>query len=149
VAADGVFGISGEIPRRTPYEEGLPGHVRRAADGEHWEPDPLIMDERFVTVRVKDKGAFVFSSCSHAGIVNVLTHAREAFEAGPLHGVLGGFHLSGVTEKIIPDTVRDLQRFGLTVLAPGHCTGWRAISAMARAFGDELVPSAVGKRYLI
>ena len=149
VVADGVFGISGEIPRVTSYEEGLPGHMRRAADGVGWDPDPLIMDERFVVVRVKDKGAFVFSSCSHAGIVNVLTHARDTFASGPLHGVLGGFHLSGVTEKIIPDTVRDLKRFDLTVLAPGHCTGWRAISAMAAAFGDELVPSAVGKRYLI
>ena len=148
VAGDGVFGISGEIPRRTPYEEGLPGHVRRAADGQGWDPDPLIMDERFVAVRVKDKGTFVFSSCSHAGIVNVLSHARDAY-AGPLYGVLGGFHLSGVTEKIIPDTVRDLKRFDLSVLAPGHCTGWRALSAMAATFGDELVPSAVGKRYLV
>jgi len=45
-------------------------------------------------------------------------------------------------------TVADLKRFGLGVLAPGHCTGWRAMSVLAREFGDELVPSAVGKRYL-
>jgi 7,8-dihydropterin-6-yl-methyl-4-(beta-D-ribofuranosyl)aminobenzene 5'-phosphate synthase len=62
---------------------------------------------------------------------------------------MGGLHLSGVTEKIIPDTINDLKEFGLRLLAPGHCTGWRALTAMARTFGDELVPSAVGKRYLI
>ena len=146
--ADGVFAVSGEVPRVTPYEVGVPGHVRRAADGRTWDADPLIMDERFVSVRVKDKGVFVFSACSHAGIVNVLTHAREASPT-PLYGAMGGLHLSGVTEKIIPDTVRDLKRFGLKVFAPGHCTGWRAMSAMAREFGDELAPSAVGKRYLI
>jgi 7,8-dihydropterin-6-yl-methyl-4-(beta-D-ribofuranosyl)aminobenzene 5'-phosphate synthase len=61
---------------------------------------------------------------------------------------MGGLHLSGVTEKIIPDTVRDLKKFGLRALAPGHCTGWRAMSALAREFPDELIPSAVGKRYL-
>jgi 7,8-dihydropterin-6-yl-methyl-4-(beta-D-ribofuranosyl)aminobenzene 5'-phosphate synthase len=43
----------------------------------------------------------------------------------------------------------DVLTFGLRLLAPGHCTGWRALTAMARVFGDELVPSAVGKRYLI
>jgi 7,8-dihydropterin-6-yl-methyl-4-(beta-D-ribofuranosyl)aminobenzene 5'-phosphate synthase len=146
-AVGGVFYVSGEIPRVTPYETGLPGHVQRAADGS-WEPDPLIMDERFVSVHVKGKGQFVFSACSHAGIVNVLTHARRVFPTVPLHGAMGGLHLSGATETIIPDTVADLKRFGLAVLAPGHCTGWRALSVLAREFGDELVPSAVGKRYL-
>jgi 7,8-dihydropterin-6-yl-methyl-4-(beta-D-ribofuranosyl)aminobenzene 5'-phosphate synthase len=148
-AAGGVFYVSGEIPRRTAYEVGLPGHVRRGADGHSWEPDPLLMDERFVSVRVKDKGQFVFSACSHAGLINVLTHARDTFPQVPLYGVMGGLHLSGVTEKAIPDTVADLKKFGLKMLAPGHCTGWRALSVMAREFGDELAPSAVGKRYLI
>jgi 7,8-dihydropterin-6-yl-methyl-4-(beta-D-ribofuranosyl)aminobenzene 5'-phosphate synthase len=143
-----VFHVSGEIPRVTPYETGLPGHVQRSADGRAWEPDPLIMDERFVAVHVKGRGQFVFSACSHAGIVNVLTHARQASPSVGLYGAMGGLHLSGSTEKIIPDTVADLKRFGLRVLAPGHCTGWRALSLLAREFGEELVPSAVGKRYV-
>jgi 7,8-dihydropterin-6-yl-methyl-4-(beta-D-ribofuranosyl)aminobenzene 5'-phosphate synthase len=147
VAGD-VFHVSGEIPRVTRYETGLPGHVKRAADGRTWEPDPLIMDERFVSVQVRGRGQLVFSACSHAGIVNVLTHARETFPSTPLYGAMGGLHLSGSTEPIIPDTVTDLKRFGLRFLAPGHCTGWRAMSVLAREFGDEIAPSAVGKRYL-
>ncbi|MEW6689709.1 MAG: MBL fold metallo-hydrolase, partial [Pseudomonadota bacterium] len=106
-------------------------------------------DERFVSVHVRDKGQFIFSACSHAGLINVLKHARALFPEVPLYGAMGGLHLSGATEKIIPDTVRDLQSFGLRLLAPGHCTGWRALAAMARVFGDELVPSAVGKKYVI
>jgi 7,8-dihydropterin-6-yl-methyl-4-(beta-D-ribofuranosyl)aminobenzene 5'-phosphate synthase len=149
VAAGGAFYISGEVPRVTSYETGLPGHMRRSADGKAWDPDPLIMDERFVSVHVRDKGQFIFSACSHAGLINVLTHARELFPAVPLFGAMGGLHLSGSTEKIIPDTIRDLQTFGLRLVAPGHCTGWRALTAMARVFGDELVPSAVGKKYLM
>jgi 7,8-dihydropterin-6-yl-methyl-4-(beta-D-ribofuranosyl)aminobenzene 5'-phosphate synthase len=138
-----------EVPRVTTYEVGIPGHVRRSADGQSWEPDPLIMDERFVSVHVKGKGQMVFSACSHAGVINVLSHARAVFPSVPLYGVMGGLHLSGSTEKIIPDTVTDLKRFDLMLVAPGHCTGWRALSAMARELGDELVPSSVGKRYVI
>lgn len=147
--ADGAFYVSGEIPRVTSYEAGVPNHLSRSADGSSWESDPLIMDERFVSVNVKGKGQFVFSACSHAGLINVLTHARAAFPQVPLYAAMGGLHLSGINERVIPQTVADLKKFGLKLLAPGHCTGWRALSQMAREFGDELVPSAVGKKYLI
>lgn len=146
--ADGAFYLSGEIARGTSYESGFPGHVRKGR-GESWEPDPLIMDERFVSVHVKDKGQLVFSACSHAGVVNVLTHARSALPGMPLYGVMGGLHLSGATEKVIPDTVADLRKFGLKLVAPAHCTGWRAVAALAGAFAEELVPAAVGKRFIL
>lgn len=145
--AGGAFYLSGEISRLTVYETGLLGHVRRAADG--WEPDPLILDERFISVNVKDKGQVVFSACSHAGLVNVLTHARSVFPEVDLYGVVGGLHLSGATEKIIPQTVADLRQFDLRLIAPGHCTGWRALNAMSTVFGDEIVPLAVGKRFTL
>lgn len=147
--AGGAFYLSGEIPRVTSYEAGVPNHLTRSLDGTSWEPDPLIMDERFISVHVKGKGQFIFSACSHAGLINVLTQARAAFPSVPLYGVMGGLHLSGINERVIPQTVADLKTFALKVLAPGHCTGWRALSQMAREFGDELVPSAVGKKYLI
>jgi len=147
--ADGAFYVSGEIPRVTSYEAGVPNHLTRSPDGKSWEPDPLIMDERFVSVNVKGKGQLVFSACSHAGLINVLTHARALFPSIPLYGAMGGLHLSGINERVIPQTVADLKKFGLKLLAPGHCTGWRALSRMAAEFGDELVPSAVGKKYLI
>lgn len=147
LVAGGAFFISGEVPRLTKYEIGFPGHVRRQADGIHWEPDPLIMDERFVLANVNGKGLLLFSACSHAGLINVLTHTRSIFPSIPLYGIMGGLHLSGATEKIIPDTVSDLKQFNLKLLAPGHCTGWRALSTLTSVFGNELVPLAVGKRY--
>jgi 7,8-dihydropterin-6-yl-methyl-4-(beta-D-ribofuranosyl)aminobenzene 5'-phosphate synthase len=147
---DDFFWISGEIPRVTSYEKGFPGHMRRSEDGSSWEPDPLIMDERFVAVCVRDKGIVVFTACSHAGIVNVLLHAKEFFSPTPLYAVAGSFHLSAANEKIVPETVRDLDSFGLTVIAPGHCTGWRAIHALVDALGENVVtPSAVGKAYAL
>lgn len=140
--------ISGEIPRVTPFEQGLPGQHRRTEDGLGWEPDPLLTDERFVAVNVAGKGLVVFTACSHAGVVNVLEHARAGFPDVPLHAVLGGLHLSGANEKIIPETVGALGAFGLKTIAAGHCTGWRALVALANAFGDDVVaPLAVGKRY--
>ena len=126
----------------------MPGQVRRTDDGKGWEPDELLMDERWLAVHVKDKGLVVLSACSHAGIVNVLTHARASFPGVPLYAVMGGLHLSGANEEIIPQTVDALKGCKLTTIAAGHCTGWRAMAALAAAFGDKvLAPTAVGKRF--
>ena len=145
---DGMVHVSGEIPRVTAYERGYPGQVRRTADGQGWEPDELLIDERWLGIHVKGKGLVVLSACSHAGIVNVLHHARQSFPDVPLYAIMGGLHLSGANEAVIPQTVGDLKQFGLNTIAAGHCTGWRAMTALANAFGDQvLAPTAVGKRY--
>jgi 7,8-dihydropterin-6-yl-methyl-4-(beta-D-ribofuranosyl)aminobenzene 5'-phosphate synthase len=147
---EGRFYLSGEIPRVTPFERGLPGHMKRAADGTSWEPDPWLLDERYLAVHVRGKGIVVFSMCSHAGIVNVLTDARATFGDVPLHAVMGGFHLSGPTvEAIIPETILGLMSFGLARIVPAHCTGWRAFNALSRACDESvLAPSAVGRKFL-
>ncbi len=148
VILDDMVYVSGEIPRVTPFEPGIPAQVRKTLDGTGWEPDTVVRDERFVAVNVAGRGLVVFTACSHAGVVNVMTHARACFPGTTLHGVLGGLHLSGANEKIIPDTVAALKPFGLAAIAAGHCTGWRALGALAAAFGDGVVaPLAVGKRF--
>jgi len=40
-----------------------------------------------------------------------------------------------------------LKRFDFAHLITGHCTGWRALHAMASAFGDAVSQSAVGTIY--
>lgn len=150
VFLDGMFHLSGEIPRVTPFEQGFPGHYQLSADGSDWEPDPLIIDERWLAVNVAGKGIVVFTACSHAGVVNVLKHAQLCFPDTPLYAVMGGFHLAGANERIIPQTVEAMRDFGLRKIAAGHCTGWRAVVALANTFGDRCVdPSVVGKRYTL
>jgi 7,8-dihydropterin-6-yl-methyl-4-(beta-D-ribofuranosyl)aminobenzene 5'-phosphate synthase len=147
VLADSMFYLSGEIPRVTPFERGLPAHYQKNEEG-NWMPDPLLTDERFLMVNVAGKGLVVFTACSHAGVVNVLKHARDCAPGVALYAVLGGFHLAGPNEKIIPETVQAVSEFNLSTIAAGHCTGWRAVRAFANAVGDTVVdPSVVGKRY--
>jgi 7,8-dihydropterin-6-yl-methyl-4-(beta-D-ribofuranosyl)aminobenzene 5'-phosphate synthase len=144
---EGLFYVSGEVPRVTGFERGFPGQMRHTEDGAGWEPDELLMDERWLGVNVAGKGLVVLSACSHAGIVNVLRHARATFPDTPIHAVMGGLHLSGANEEIIPQTVEGLAEFGLKTIAAGHCTGWRAMTALANAFEGVLAPTAVGKQF--
>ena len=144
---DGHFYYSGEIPRVTSFEKGRVDHLSRRSPDAPWEPDPLLMDERMLVVHVRDLGLIVFSACSHAGIVNVCMHTRNLFPDIPIYCVMGGLHLGGVMERIIPDTVEGLRPFRINHIITGHCTGWRALHALADAFGDAVSQSAVGTKY--
>ena len=146
--ADGFFFASGAIDRVTDYETGLAGHQSRR--GDEWASDPLIMDERFVAAHVSGRGVSVLSACSHAGIVNACLSARTAFDGESVDVALGGYHLAGAPmEPRIPETIRDLQALiQPRVVAPGHCTGWRAKSELAQTFAPGgYAPSVVGSRY--
>lgn len=143
-----MFFISGEIPRVTAYEKGLEPQVRRVTPDGPWEPEPGVIDEQFLAVNVRDKGLVVFSGCSHAGVVNVLRHAQVSVPGVKLYAVIGGFHLAGGTEAIIPETVRDIRGVGLEHIIAGHCTGWRAMNALQQTLGEQIVePLAVGKTF--
>ena len=144
----GFFFGSGAIDRVTDYETGLVGH--HTFRGEDGEPDPLIMDERFVAASVRGRGVTVLSACSHAGIVNACLGAEKHFPDTPVDVVLGGYHLAGkAMESRIEPTVRDLEaHIEPRLVAPGHCTGWRAKAKLADAFAPgRYAPSVVGTMY--
>lgn len=142
-----MFYLSAEIPRITEFEKGRQDHLCKNAN-DTWQPDPFLMDERYLAAHIKNKGLILFSSCSHAGIVNVLHSARATFKDIPIYGVFGGFHLVGSLEAIIPETIENMKAFSLQQIVPAHCTGWRAVRALVNAFGEDIVvPSAVGSRY--
>jgi 7,8-dihydropterin-6-yl-methyl-4-(beta-D-ribofuranosyl)aminobenzene 5'-phosphate synthase len=142
---DGTFVLSSQVPRRS-FERGLANHLRLAASGE-WEPDPLIIDERFLVANVRGKGLAIFTGCSHAGVVNICHHARDLFPDTPLYALVGGLHLVHPNEDLIDATIEALAPFNLQVIIPGHCTGWRAVHAFINAFGQSRVdPLAVGSR---
>ncbi|MGY1619312.1 hypothetical protein ACI797_21440 [Geodermatophilus sp. SYSU D00691] len=64
-----------------------------------------------------------------------------------LHALLGGLHLSGPAfEPVIAPTVAALTGLAPDLVAPGHCTGWRAQGAMAAALPDAFVPGSSGTR---
>jgi 7,8-dihydropterin-6-yl-methyl-4-(beta-D-ribofuranosyl)aminobenzene 5'-phosphate synthase len=145
---DGMFYASDFIARATCYETGLEGHVSIDATGAV-RADPLIADERILAAHVRGRGVSVVSACSHAGVVNACLAARAAFPGLRIDLVLGGYHLAGTAmEGRIASTVDDLLRcVNPRIVAPGHCTGWRAKAALAGVGFDGYAPSSVGAYY--
>lgn len=139
--------VTGEVPRVTAFEQGFPYFERQAEDG-GWAPEPHLPDDQCIAVNVRDRGLVVLTGCGHAGIINTVRRAQEVTGAAAVHGILGGFHLSGpVFDPIIAPTVGALRAFAPALVVPGHCTGWRAQAEIARQMPDAFVANAVGTTF--
>ena len=144
--ADNMVCITGEIPRKTSFETGYTQH--KAFVSGAWKSDPLIRDERAIAINIKGKGLVVLSGCAHAGIINTIAYAQQITGTEKVHAVMGGFHLAGKEfESRIQPTIKELQRINPKLIVPSHCTGWRAMCAIAKTFPKALVWNSVGNFY--
>lgn len=143
---EGSVLITGEVDRTTDFERGMPIH-QALRDGE-WQPDPLILDDQALVVNVRDKGLVVLTGCGHAGIVNILRYARKLTGVEDLHFAMGGLHLNGpVFEPIIPAVCDALAEIGPQYIVAAHCTGWKAVHAIAARFPGVYLQNSVGTRF--
>lgn len=143
---DGSLLVTGEVDRTTEFEHGFPVHEAYRDGG--WEPDPSILDDQARVASVRGKGLVVITGCGHSGIVNILRHACRLTGEERVHAVIGGFHLNGpFFEPLITPTCEALATFAPDHLVPCHCTGWRAIHALAARFPDAFIQNSVGTRF--
>jgi 7,8-dihydropterin-6-yl-methyl-4-(beta-D-ribofuranosyl)aminobenzene 5'-phosphate synthase len=138
--------VTGEIDRTSGFERGLAIH-QACRDGQ-WQPDPLILDDQALIANVAGKGLVVLTACGHAGVVNTVRYARRLTGEDRVHAIVGGFHLNGpLFEPIIAPTCDALAELDPDYLVPTHCTGWRAIHALAARFPDAYLQASVGTRF--
>jgi 7,8-dihydropterin-6-yl-methyl-4-(beta-D-ribofuranosyl)aminobenzene 5'-phosphate synthase len=141
---DGMLLVTGEVDRITPFETGMPPAHQALRSG-RWEPDRLVHDDQAVVLHVRGKGLVVLTGCGHAGIVNIVRHAKRLTGVGSVYAALGGFHLR--SGDIIPLTVAALAEEAPAVVVPAHCTSWTAQQALAAGLPGAFRPNAVGSRF--
>jgi 7,8-dihydropterin-6-yl-methyl-4-(beta-D-ribofuranosyl)aminobenzene 5'-phosphate synthase len=139
--------ITGEVDRTTPFEKGMPFFHQSKRDGE-WEPDPLILDDQAAITNVSGKGLVVLTGCGHAGIVNIVRYAQKLTGVEQIYAVIGGFHLGGpLFEPIIAPVCDALAEVNPQVIVPAHCTGLKAVHALAGRFPNAFIQNSVGTRF--
>lgn len=141
--------ITGEVDRTTDFELGMPP-AHQAWTGSAWQHDPWIEDDQALVVNVRGRGLLVLTGCGHAGAINIVRHAQRLTGVPTLLALVGGLHLSGPAfEPIIAPTVEALVALDPVLVAPGHCTGWRAQRAIGTALPHAWVASSSGTSYTL
>jgi 7,8-dihydropterin-6-yl-methyl-4-(beta-D-ribofuranosyl)aminobenzene 5'-phosphate synthase len=146
---DGCVLITGEVDRTTEYERGMPA-AHEAWTGTAWRHDPDVVDDQALVVHVRGRGLVVLTGCGHAGAVNIARHAQRLTGVPHVAALLGGLHLGGPAfEPVIGPTVEALTAMELSLVVPGHCTGWRAQHALAAALPNAWTAGSSGSSYRI
>ena len=118
----------GEIPRSNDFEAKKPLGTL-ASTG---EPDWLLDDTALAWKG--DEGLVVITGCSHAGICNIVEHAREVCSEERVIDIVGGLHLLTPPAAQLEPTLSYVADLNLKALHACHCTDFssrRALSEVA------------------
>jgi 7,8-dihydropterin-6-yl-methyl-4-(beta-D-ribofuranosyl)aminobenzene 5'-phosphate synthase len=106
------------------------------------KPGTLELRELSLAINTPD-GMVIVVGCSHPGIVKIVEAASTINPR--IHLVTGGLHLLVASDSDIEAIVTALRdRFKVEYVAPGHCTGEPAFTALKRAFGNRYLYAGLG-----
>lgn len=138
--------LTGEVPRIAGFE-GRSEDLVVVSEGGEIVVDPILDDQALIAVL--ERGIFVLLGCAHSGMISTLLHAQRVAGVERILGVAGGTHLGFGGGDKLPRTIEALRSLDLEVLAPSHCTGFAAASALAAAFPDRFVENSVGTEIIL
>jgi len=106
------------------------------------KPGTLELRELSLAFNTPD-GMVIVVGCSHPGIDKIVQSAGVI--NARIHFIVGGFHLVAASDPDIEKIVTALHdRFKVEYVAPGHCTGEPAFTALKKSFGDHYLYAGLG-----
>ena len=106
------------------------------------KPGTLELRELSLVINTSE-GLVIVVGCSHPGIDKIVGSATAINPR--IHFIAGGFHLVVAPDPDIEKIVTTLHDGSkVEYVAPGHCTGEPAFTALKRAFGDHYAYAGLG-----
>ena len=101
-------------------------------------PDDFLHELTLVCKLSNNKIA-IFSSCSHAGVANILQEVVTAFPRNKIAAYVGGLHLMHASDEEIERVAQAFSSHGVERIWCGHCTGDLATGMLL-----QMLPQQVG-----
>lgn len=132
--------LTGPVPRKYPERNWSGSGIVVTPVGEVEDNIP----EDMALVVDTAEGLVVLTGCGHAGVVNIVEHAREIVRPAPVHALIGGFHLFNASDESLAWTAAKLQEFEVENFVGAHCTGLEPVYRFRREVGLERAHAVVG-----
>jgi 7,8-dihydropterin-6-yl-methyl-4-(beta-D-ribofuranosyl)aminobenzene 5'-phosphate synthase len=132
--------LTGPVPRKHP-ERNWSGNVQvRTATGVR---EDTLPDDMALVVDTA-QGLVVVTGCGHAGVINILEHARTVVRPARVHALIGGVHLFRASAQTLTWTAGKLREFGLENFIGAHCTGVETVYRFRGDVGLDRAHAVVG-----
>lgn len=138
--------ISGEIPRRNTFETGDPNLVTIDTAGN--EVTDQLADDLSLFINTP-KGLVILLGCAHAGVLNIIEHARNITGREKIYMLVGGTHLKFSSTEQLKATLDRLEELDIAKIGVSHCTGLRQAQLLAERFGERFFNASVGREIWI
>ncbi|KUG29998.1 7,8 dihydropteroate synthase (methanopterin) [hydrocarbon metagenome] len=130
----------GEIPRHFDFESAPPpgDRLRRAghdlpAPGQAPDPDlPDTLADDTALAYASPDGLVILTGCAHAGVCNIVRHARRVCGETRIRDIVGGLHLLDASPARLEATGRCLAEAAPAAVHPCHCTDLAAKIVLSR-----------------
>jgi 7,8-dihydropterin-6-yl-methyl-4-(beta-D-ribofuranosyl)aminobenzene 5'-phosphate synthase len=132
--------LTGPVPRRHPERNWSGGAQVRTDKG---VVEDTIVDDMALVVNTAD-GLVIVTGCGHAGVVNIVEHARAIVRPARVHALIGGIHLFNAAEKTLAWTTTQLRAFGVDHFIGAHCTGIETVYRFRGDLGLDRARCVVG-----
>lgn len=113
-------------------------------DGQ-WQKDDMS-HEQVLVIRQPD-GLYIFSGCSHRGVISALQAGKAMFPGERVAVLVAGMHLYSASAEDRAYVVEQIAAEGLDKVMPVHCTGIKAICDLKTKLGDNCVVAVAGDVY--
>ncbi len=111
------------------------------------KPGTLELHELSLAINTPD-GIVLVVGCSHPGIDKIVEAASTINPR--IHLIAGGLHLVAAGDPDIEKIVTALHdTFKVQYVAPGHCTGEPAFTALKKTFGQRYVYAGLGTTFAL
>ena len=138
--------LTGPVPRRHPERNWSGDAQVQTANG---LVEDTIRDDMSLVIDT-ERGLVIVTGCGHAGVINIVEHARTFVRPARVHALIGGVHLFNAKEETLVWTAAKLRDFGVDHFIGAHCTGietvWRLRQDL-RLDRARCVVGAVGQTF--
>ena len=132
--------LTGPVPRKHP-ERNWSGSVQVKTAGGLRED--VINDDMSLVIDTA-AGLVIVTGCGHAGVINIIEHARTFVRPAAVHALIGGVHLFRATEQTLAWTAAKMREFAVENFIGAHCTGIETVYRLRQAVGLDRARCVVG-----
>lgn len=132
--------LTGPVPRRHP-ERNWSGNAEIGTPSGRAEDN---LPEDMALVCDTANGLVVLTGCGHAGVINIVEHARTFVRPVRVHALVGGIHLFNAPDETLKWTGDRLRAFGIDHLLGAHCTGIETVYRLRRDLALDRADAVVG-----